>query len=260
MPSDASALRAALAAFEAVPWEALAPKTGDGEGETPSNGEMTMSAASAAVSAPENTALFSLNVDGGAREGASGGFALFAAGHCRGRRSAGAGRGQRRLCQPLRAAPEEAEDFLATLVSSMDGVLKLQLAPGGAPLARADYEARLAAYDECLAALRAQGEEAQAAYIACEAEREQYASSGGWLASEASLARYRALAETIAPARDPGLASGEAAWYARVQQYLDGALTADAFVAELESSLQMMAQKGIKLFRGGPWAAERSGK
>ena len=46
------------------------------------------------------------------------------------------------------------------------------------------------------------------------------------------------------PARDPGLAGGEAAWYARVQQYLDGALTADAFVAELESSLQMMAQEG----------------
>ena len=140
--------------------------------------------------------------------------------------------------------PEEAEDFLATLVSSMDGVLKLQLAPGGAPLARADYEARLAAYDERLAALRAQGEEAQAAYIACEAEREQYASSGGWLASEASLARYRAFAENIVPARDLGLASGEAAWYARVQQYLDGAITADAFVAELESSLQMMAQEG----------------
>ena len=37
---------------------------------------MSMSAASAAVSAPENTALFSLNADGGAREGASGGFAL----------------------------------------------------------------------------------------------------------------------------------------------------------------------------------------
>ena len=90
-------------------------------------------------------------------------------------------------------------------------MLKLQLAPNGAPLARADYEARLAAYDERLDALRAQGEEAQAAYIACEAEREQYASSGGWLASEASLARYRAFAENIVPARDLGLAGGEAA-------------------------------------------------
>ena len=241
---DASALRAALAAFEAVPWEAFVPETGDGEGETPSNGEMSMSAASAAVSAPENTALFSLNVDGGAREGASGGFALLPLAIAEGEEALVLAEVSVAFVNPYAQHPEEAEDFLATLVSSMDGVLKLQLAPGGAPLARADYEARLAAYDERLAALRAQGEEAQAAYIACEAEREQYASSGGWLASEASLARYRALAETIAPARDLGLASGEAAWYARVQQYLDGAITADAFVAELESSLQMMAQEG----------------
>ena len=68
-----------------------------------------------------------------------------------------------------------------------------------------------------------------------QAALEDYREDGGWLASEESIAGYRAVAEHILINYRDALYSAEAGILADAKQrYLDGDLPADQLIAELE--------------------------
>ena len=133
-------------------------------------------------------------------------------------------------------------DFAA---QNLDPLVRIELMPGeNAPVRVDGYEESLAQYEAAAAA-------AQSALDACEdpAERvlleqsfaeaqaalEDYREDGGWLASEESIAGYRAVAEHILINYRDALYSAEAGILADAKQrYLDGDLPADQLIAELE--------------------------
>ena len=133
-------------------------------------------------------------------------------------------------------------DFAA---QNLDPLVRIELMPGeNAPVRVDGYEESLAQYEAAAAA-------AQSALDACEdpAERvlleqslaeaqaalEDYREDDGWLASEESIAGYRAVAEHILINYRDALYSAEAGILADAKQrYLDGGLPADQLIAELE--------------------------
>lgn len=253
---ETPAFRAILEAFESVNWEALGlPVPDDGwEDETSAGG--TASAAAAPTIEVGGNALFSLDAyvtaEGYTAISAYDALPLAIDDGAQPRLLAGL---LVAFVNPYSEHPEEAVAFLETLVREMNAVLKIHLSPeNNEPLPKAQYQQELDAYDEQLAMLRKQLETADAdtagaleARIAqYEEQREQFARYDGWLASEQSIARYRSIAGNIAIKRNIGLSGdNEEAYYTQMQQYLDGAIPAGAFIAGMDGQLQMMMKEGM---------------
>ena len=253
---DTPAFRAILEAFESVNWKALGLSAPDGDWEDETGAGGTASAAAAPTIEVGGNALFSLDtyvtaegytaisaydalplaIDDGAQPQLLAGLLVA-------------------FVNPYSEHPEEAVAFLETLVREMNGVLKIHLSPeNNEPLPKAQYQQELDAYDEQLAMLRKQLETADAdtagaleARIAqYEEQRERFARYDGWLASDQSIARYRSIAGNIAIKRNIGLSGdNEGAYYTQMQQYLDGAIPAGAFIAGMDGQLQMMMKEGM---------------
>lgn len=255
---DTPTFRTILEAYEGVHWDALGlplPEEDGWEGEMGASGEMSMAVSAAPVIDADSSALFSMD----AYTGADGYTAM--SGYDALPLAIGEGAQPQTLASllvafvnPYSEHPEEATAFLETLVEEMDGVLKIEISPqNNAPLPKPHYQQELAAYDEQIAMLQKRLETADAqerpaleARIAQYGEqREQYALYDGWQASEESIGRYRAVAESIVLMRNIGLGSGnEEAYYTQMQQYLDGASTAGEFAAGMDRQLQMMMKEG----------------
>lgn len=149
-------------------------------------------------------------------------------------------------------AAKQLVDYYAQNISPLE---RIELMPGeNEPVREENYEEDLAYRQQCL-------EEAQQRLAACENEvdRQPLEESvqkmqqrvteceNSWAADEASIAKYRAVAQHIYVQYLDSLdLTDSGAIYQSIERYLNGELPEDSFIGELERRYVMRAQEGAQ--------------
>lgn len=153
---------------------------------------------------------------------------------------------------PFSANREAAIEYLEYAWAAIDPTKRIAMMPGeNDPIESPYFEENLESFDTSIADFEEQlaDEELDEEMRDMLTEnlkmmkeyREEYLVDGRWDVSEKDIARYRKYAQY-------GVASQATIWgsgtYKQMQQYLDGAISAQQMVAELEKTLQMQRLEG----------------
>ena len=147
-----------------------------------------------------------------------------------------------------------AVEYLERAAEQVDAFTRIAMMPGeNEPVPNSRYEEGLKNYDEQIASLEAQLENAEEVdKQALEAElkemkdsRESYEKDSRYTASEESIAAYREAAQYMTVGMYMGMDSETASeYYAQQNQYLNGAITLDEFIRNIDQKLRMIVREG----------------
>ena len=147
-----------------------------------------------------------------------------------------------------------AIEYLECAAEQVDAIMRIAMMPGeNEPVLNSRFEEALKNYDAQIASLEAQLENAEEVdKQALEAElkemkdsRESYEKDSRYTASEESIAAYREAAQYMTVGMYMGMDSETASeYYAQQNQYLNGAITLDEFIRNIDQKLQMIVLEG----------------
>ena len=147
-----------------------------------------------------------------------------------------------------------AIEYLECAAEQVDAIMRIAMMPGeNEPVPNSRYEEGLKNYDEQIASLEAQLENAEEVdKQALEAElkemkdsRESYEKDHRYSASEESIAAYREAAQYMTVGMYMGMDSQTSSeYYEQRNQYLHGAITLDEFIRNIDQKLRMIVREG----------------
>ena len=147
-----------------------------------------------------------------------------------------------------------AIEYLECAAEQVDAIMRIAMMPGeNEPVLNSRFEEALKNYDAQIASLEAQLENAEEVdKQALEAElkemkdsRESYEKDSRYTASEESIAAYREAAQYMTVGMYMGMDSETASeYYAQQNQYLNGAITLDEFIRNIDQKLRMIVREG----------------
>ena len=149
---------------------------------------------------------------------------------------------------------ELAIEYLESASERLDDMLRIHMMPGeNEPLPNSYYEEGLKSYDDQIASLQQQlenAEEVDRQALETQLEeiqgyREDYEKNNQYDASAESIAKYRDSAQYIVVATNIGMDEETSSeYYEQRNQYLDGAITLDEFIRNIDQKLQMIVLEG----------------
>ena len=147
-----------------------------------------------------------------------------------------------------------AVEYLERAAEQVDAFTRIAMMPGeNEPVPNSRYEEGIKNYDEQIASLEAQLENAEDVdKQALEAElkemkdsRESYEKDSRYSASEESIAAYREAAQYMTVGTYMGMDSQTSSeYYEQRNQYLHGAITLDEFIRNIDQKLRMIVREG----------------
>lgn len=143
-----------------------------------------------------------------------------------------------------------AIEYIENAVAELDQIFLTETCPGvNEPVRNPYYEENLAYYEEQLASMRAEMEKAsdeekeqwQRQINELEEYRDEFTETQAWDVTEESIATYRQYGDCLYPTRSMGL-EGDAAetYYEQLQQYMEGNISADEMLKNIDDKLRMM--------------------
>ena len=147
-----------------------------------------------------------------------------------------------------------AVEYLERAAEQVDAFTRITMMPGeNEPVPNSRYEEGLKNYDEQIASLEAQLENAEevdkqaleAALKEAKDSRESYEKDSRYSASEESIAAYREAAQYMTVGTYMGMDSQTSSeYYEQRNQYLHGAITLDEFIRNIDQKLRMIVREG----------------
>lgn len=241
---DTPQFREMLSAYEAVDWDALQP--------------FLAPAASSTLVLPQVSALFQLWHDIGVTEGDyDAHFVSHPLGNAAGDAPVISMQMSIAFVNPYSREPELAMEYIEALAAELDEAFWIMTQPEqNTPVLNRTFELDMQRYDEAIASYTEQLErqsdaqraaELEARLAEAQQEKAEYEQTRKYFISPQSIAAYREAAQRMQFAPHTALSGNDPAGQAQseiVQQYVQGLLSGEAFIATMDERFAMMELEG----------------